>query len=344
MSKLVIKSITLLAAMVLVFGISAAASADAPVTVYVNGTKLASDVDPIIENGRTLVPMRAIFEALGADVEWTDETKTATATKGNVTIEIAAGSSLMHKNGGSISLDVGAKIVGSRMLVPARAVSEGLDAKVEWHETKRRVVIVSSGALSFKTLSDADMAAFLARASDLRSHFEQQLLFDMIYASRMQYASDIRGGNRATVDYVSGVWDAMITESIMNIQSQSDTLYIVNEYENLTDSQLESAYIAIAKSAKLSSDDVISTAFVTTSASNKGVLVSFANADKKDNCSLIAVMAQGDSVRYFTAEALQDGQKLCNVYEISGGAKKSCNLTVGDADAFLTVIDMQMKK
>lgn len=344
MSKLVEKLISVLAAIVLTLGISAAASGDVPVTVYVNGTKLASDVDPIIENGRTLVPMRAIFEALGADVGWTEATKTATATKGSVTIEIAAGSSLMHKNGESVLLDVGAKIVASRMLVPARAVSEGLDAFVDWHPLQRRVVIVSNGALSFKTLSDSDMAVLEARASTLRSEFEQKLLFDMIYSSRMQYASDIRGGNIATARYVSEVWDGMLARNIMDIQSASDTLYIVNEYENLSDSQLTSAYTAIAKSAKLSAEDVLSSTLVTTGDSNKGVLVSFADADKKDNCSFIAVMAQGDGVRCFTAEALQDGQKLCNVYEIAGGAKKSCNLTVGGADAFLTVIDKQMKK
>ena len=52
------------------------------IKVYVNDTKLQFDVPPIFINGRTMVPIRMVFESLGADVEWNNDTKTASISKG----------------------------------------------------------------------------------------------------------------------------------------------------------------------------------------------------------------------------------------------------------------------
>ena len=58
------------------------------ITVKVDNLKLESDVEPFIENGRTLVPMRAIFEALGADVSWDDATKTVYIKSPDASLDI----------------------------------------------------------------------------------------------------------------------------------------------------------------------------------------------------------------------------------------------------------------
>ena len=111
------------------------------IKVIVNGTAVAFDQPPIIENGRTLVPLRAIFEALGAEVEWEQSTQTVTAVRGDVTITLQIGSNILKRNGESIELDVPAKIVGGRTLVPARAVAESFGAEVGWDAKTRTVTI-----------------------------------------------------------------------------------------------------------------------------------------------------------------------------------------------------------
>ena len=111
------------------------------IKVILNGAILSFDQQPIIQNGRTLVPLRAIFEALGADVQWEQSTQTVTAVRGNITVSFTIGSNILIKNGEQITLDVSAQIVGGRTLVPARAVAESFGADVKWLESTREVVI-----------------------------------------------------------------------------------------------------------------------------------------------------------------------------------------------------------
>jgi len=111
------------------------------IKVLVNGTALTFDQPPIIENGRTLVPLRAIFEALGATVEWEQSTQTVTAVRGDTTIILKIGDAFLTKDGARIALDVPGKLVGGRTLVPARAIAESFGAAVGWDQATRTVTI-----------------------------------------------------------------------------------------------------------------------------------------------------------------------------------------------------------
>ena len=113
------------------------------ITVLVDGKQINFDVNPILDNGRTLVPMRFIFEALGATVGWDDATQTATAVKGDITISITINKPELVKNGNVIVLDVPAKLVNDRTLVPVRAVSETLGFDVSWDDFNLTVKIVA---------------------------------------------------------------------------------------------------------------------------------------------------------------------------------------------------------
>ena len=85
--------------------------------------------------------MRAVFEALGADVDWNGETRTATAVKDDIMIELTIDSDVMTKSGETVTLDAPARILNDRTMVPLRAISEALGARVEWIEDLQRVVI-----------------------------------------------------------------------------------------------------------------------------------------------------------------------------------------------------------
>jgi len=111
------------------------------ITVTLNGRKVIFDQQPIIVNDRTLVPLRAIFEELGAIVNWDNDSQAVTAIKGDTTILMSIGKAEMYKNGELITLDVVPQLMGGRTLVPVRAVAEGFECDVEWKGETRTVDI-----------------------------------------------------------------------------------------------------------------------------------------------------------------------------------------------------------
>ena len=111
------------------------------ILVMLNGRYMDFDVAPVIINDRTMVPMRAIFEALGADVQWDGDTKTIMATHGADVITMQVGRNEMFLNDAKIELDTPSSIVDGRTLVPLRAVSEALNAKVSYNTDTKTVVI-----------------------------------------------------------------------------------------------------------------------------------------------------------------------------------------------------------
>lgn len=111
------------------------------VSVSIDGEKLVADTAPVIIEGRTMVPMRAIFESLGAKVEWDDFSKTVSAYTDKTEIKLAVGESEMLVNGKKEPLDVSAIIRNGRTLVPLRAVAEALDVDVNWYSDIKTVSI-----------------------------------------------------------------------------------------------------------------------------------------------------------------------------------------------------------
>ena len=121
------KCISIFLSVVMIFSVMSISSlADNGISVVIDEVSQKYDVMPIIENGRTLVPLRGIFEALKAEVKWDDATKTVTATKGDTKVMLVIGNTLAKINDKEITLDVAAKIVDGRTLVPVRFVSEAL--------------------------------------------------------------------------------------------------------------------------------------------------------------------------------------------------------------------------
>ena len=122
---------------------SVPAFAEDNITIYVNEQMLQCDVAPYIENGRTMVPMRKIFEALDAKVDWEGTTQTITATKDDIVIILQINNTTIKNNGVDEVLDVAPVIVNSSTFVPIRAVSQSLKANVEWIGHNQSVYINS---------------------------------------------------------------------------------------------------------------------------------------------------------------------------------------------------------
>lgn len=119
--------------------VPAAGNTGAQVSVVVDGKQLEFDTAPYVENGRVLLPMRVIFEELGATVDYA--AGKIVAQRGGVIIRLELGSDVMTVGADALVLDVPAKAVGGRTLLPLRAVAEALDAQVDWDGAAKRVTI-----------------------------------------------------------------------------------------------------------------------------------------------------------------------------------------------------------
>lgn len=126
-----------------------------PVSIYVDGIKLASDTEPIVYENRTLLPLRAVFESLGAAVEWQEESRTVLSEREDVKICVTVGEDFLLKNDEKVPLDVPALIRDNRTLIPLRAVAESFGCKVFW-DGDRRVVRVVTEVPTETVLSEAD--------------------------------------------------------------------------------------------------------------------------------------------------------------------------------------------
>ncbi len=111
------------------------------IDVYMDGNQLEFDSPPIIENNRTLVPFRQIFEALGAEVNYDNSTKTVTGIKDNLTVKLRINETRGYVNNKAVQLDTASKIVKGRTLVPLRFIGESLGCEVNAQKTSAGLVI-----------------------------------------------------------------------------------------------------------------------------------------------------------------------------------------------------------
>ncbi len=111
------------------------------IRVFVNGKQVKFDQKPVIKNGRTLVPLRKIFEALNATVDWDAKTRSAIINKDDKVIEFQIGNKELKVNGNVKILDVEPQLINERTLVPLRAISEAMALTVDWNGTTKIVNI-----------------------------------------------------------------------------------------------------------------------------------------------------------------------------------------------------------
>ena len=120
---------------------SVSAVASAKVEVLVDGEKLELSSEAIIENDSTLVPMRELFEALDARVDWDNDAKKAVAYSGINVLTIGIDSDIMLSSGEEVKLPAPARLVNEKTYVPLRAISESFGAEVMWDGETRTVLI-----------------------------------------------------------------------------------------------------------------------------------------------------------------------------------------------------------
>jgi hypothetical protein len=114
------------------------------IRVLLNGRAIDfGGVPPVQQSNRVLVPLRGVFEALGASVNYDNASQTILAERGETRVQLTLGSAQAYVNGSLRVLDVPAQARLGRTLVPLRFVSEALGADVQWNDVQRTVLITA---------------------------------------------------------------------------------------------------------------------------------------------------------------------------------------------------------
>lgn len=136
------KKTALIAACIILAGAAPApANAAGNISVFLNGSPLSFDCQPMIKNDRTFVPVRKIFESFGMDVDWDEENKCVYSHDDENEISMGVDCDEMWVNGSCIKLDTAPFIQNGRTLVPLRAISEALKCAVDWNGKTCSVII-----------------------------------------------------------------------------------------------------------------------------------------------------------------------------------------------------------
>jgi len=183
------------------------ASAANTVSVIVNGERIAfAGQGPVIVDGRTLVPVRGVFEALGFVVDWNDSARSVTIARGDDVITITLNSSVFYANGVGKTLDVPAQTIGGRVLLPLRLVLESVGYVLIWDGEGNTVVI--SGADDetdfFQLYANGDRSLTTLIGIGYSDAQLEEVVFSRMNALRGEYPNGKRWTNENYYEWKGG--------------------------------------------------------------------------------------------------------------------------------------------
>lgn len=181
------------------------------ISVEISDKRIKFDQEPIAYNNRTMVPMRKIFEELGAEVSWDGDTSTAIGVRGGRTVEITVGQKKMYVNGECIDLDTAPIALSGRVLVPARAVAEGLGCTVDW-DGKNNIVIITPKKSEWSSWSQSlpdsisNNKYYIDEKNEYRYRTREKEYFTMDY--------EFQTSNYVRTDVSYGNWSSWSTDRV----------------------------------------------------------------------------------------------------------------------------------
>lgn len=201
---------------------SAAPAVPAGVSVQVNGEKVTfPNASPAVINGRTMVPMRAVLEALGATVDYDGATRTVNAKLGDVSLTHVIGTNAIEMAGGEkLTMDTVSSVKNGSTLVPLRFFSQALGYEVYWDEGAHTAVVIDKKALieeidkSFTILNDLQARQNQAADGDLA--------IDMDFSGKAKVLDSISGDRTLPFSMkMSALYgpEAMNIEGIMDLSA-----------------------------------------------------------------------------------------------------------------------------
>ena len=307
-----------------------------PISVVLNGKEMKFDVPPMLMNDRTMVPLRAIFEALGAKVDYDDTTKKITATLGNTVVTLRVDTPAMYVNGSEHMLDMPATVVDGRTLVPVRAVSEAFNCEVTW-DGKNNVVSIKRKLTIYDTVAPKlDFTGDDGTKSKLhyntRITFAQKIFPSLLYSNTDTFKSLMR----ATVDEATKVIDDQIWIPAMDDTAATYLLANDPNFEKLGNAAAIKEMDALADKYELWP--------------HQSYVLNLFNLTGRDICLLVNIADIGEKIVLSEKDSLQIAPFIAVVYEKDTGKfhylclekidKKTYELCSYDKNLKRTAIDI----
>lgn len=180
------------------------AQTESSIKILCLGKYIEADVDPFFADSRIMAPVRAVFESLGAEVEWDDTQKTATGKLGEKVVVLTLGSNIITVDGKDVEMDTVLAEKGDRVFAPIRFVAESFGYKVCYHDESSTAVISAERVYDFydslkialPEFSDVTGAALISTGKDE----EGNDVFSYSYTE--DYATDYFNAIQADFGYV----------------------------------------------------------------------------------------------------------------------------------------------
>ncbi|MEW9670396.1 copper amine oxidase N-terminal domain-containing protein [Ammoniphilus sp. 3BR4] len=141
MLRVLLLAFTMLLSPLFIFGFHSVNAEDQPFDVVVYGSNIKFDVQPFIEDGRSLAPVRQIAESLGASVDWKGNENQVILKRAGMTVTMKIGHDVAHVNNNPVKLDVPPQLVNGRTFLPIRFIAESLQEPVYWDTHTKTVYI-----------------------------------------------------------------------------------------------------------------------------------------------------------------------------------------------------------
>lgn len=201
------------------------------INVYVNNEKVEFDVNPIIENGRTLVPLRGVFEKLGATVDWNKSISEVVIKDDYNEIEMILGKDKVMVNGEVKAIDVPTRMINSRTFAPLRFITENLGHTVKWDQNTNTVYITKNDSPKISQ----SMVMTVGSKENLMALLEyNSKLFNYIYLERGVAFDSIETEDKA----VSESTQAQAPESAQAPQEANDSSDTNNQVDGVQEGDI----------------------------------------------------------------------------------------------------------
>lgn len=194
------KFLTLIIALFMALSCTCFAEESREINIIYHGSYISSDAAPYNSSGRIMTPVRAVFEAVGAEVTWDQDNQCATGTKDDVTVQMFLGSDVYTVNGDEMKMDVALEMKSDRVFAPVRYVAESFGKKVSYHGNSRTVVISDSLEYAFYDGTEQPIPTFDSVTGAQLVKAESDGSF--VYSSDPSYVTDYFNYLQADLGYI----------------------------------------------------------------------------------------------------------------------------------------------
>ncbi len=214
------------------------------ISLEIDGTVIRTEVPPTVIGGRTMVPVRDIFEACGANVTWDPATKKITGSKGGKNVVMQVGSNKLYMNSSVATMDCTPVIIEGRTLAPARYVALGFGGTTQWDALNKVVVITGVTTPTVETTTEMTTTTTVITTTETTT---EMTTVAPVVVSGNEPSDEIVKVVRNDLEHALGTYSLGSYETAGRFKSNTMN-QIMKNWDSLATTDLDRNYVASAKS------------------------------------------------------------------------------------------------